>query len=106
VTLRLALLAAAKAVFSRSILPQIAPALIAAAVFVFYWTWKDFLTPLIYLNWPKLCAVSLALRSCRDSSGQIDWGTIFVMPSLSRMPVFSFSLSSSAVWRKASAPLN
>ena len=72
----------------RIILPLIVPALITSAIFSFYWTWEDFLTPLVYLNAPKLYTVSLALRSFADPSGQTDWGAIFAMSALSLVPVF------------------
>ena len=75
-------------IFFRIILPQITPALITAAIFSFYWTWEDFLTPLIYLNDPKLYTISLALRSFADPSANTDWGAIFAMSSLSLVPVF------------------
>ena len=75
-------------IFFRIILPLIQPALITAAIFSFYWTWEDFMTPLIYLNDPKLYTVSLALRTFADPSGQTDWGAIFAMMSLSLIPVF------------------
>ncbi len=75
-------------IFLRIILPQITPALITAAIFSFYWAWEDFLTPLIYLNDPKLYTISLALRSFADPSGATDWGAIFAMSSLSLAPVF------------------
>lgn len=75
-------------IFFRIILPQLKPALVTAAIFSFYWTWEDFLTPLLYLNSPKLYTVSLALRTFSDRSGQTDWGAIFAMSSLSLVPVF------------------
>ncbi|MFN8499629.1 MAG: carbohydrate ABC transporter permease [Anaerolineae bacterium] len=75
-------------IFFRIILPLIVPALITSAIFSFYWTWEDFLTPLVYLNAPKLYTVSLALRSFADPSGQTDWGAIFAMSALSLVPVF------------------
>ncbi len=75
-------------IFFRIILPQIVPALITAAIFSFYWTWEDFLTPLIYLNEPDLYTISLALRSFADPSTTTDWGAIFAMSSLSLVPVF------------------
>lgn len=75
-------------IFWRIILPQIVPALITAAIFSFYWTWEDFLTPLIYLNAPALYTVSLALRSFADPSGVTNWGAIFAMSSFSLVPVF------------------
>ena len=75
-------------IFFRIILPQLQPALITASIFSFYWTWDDFLTPLIYLNNPYLYTVSLALRTFSDPAGATDWGAIFAMGSLSLVPVF------------------
>jgi multiple sugar transport system permease protein len=74
-------------IFFRIILPLIRPALITATIFSFYWTWEDFLTPLIYLNEPKLYTISVALRSFADASGSTDWGAIFAMSALSLVPV-------------------
>jgi multiple sugar transport system permease protein len=75
-------------IFFRIILPLIRPALITATIFSFYWTWEDFLTPLVYLNEPKLYTISVALRSFADASGSTDWGAIFAMSALSLVPVF------------------
>ena len=74
-------------IFFRIILPLIRPALITATIFSFYWTWEDFLTPLVYLNEPKLYTISVALRSFADASGATDWGAIFAMSALSLVPV-------------------
>ena len=75
-------------IFFRIMLPLIQPALITSAIFSFYWTWSEFLGPLIYLNNPKLYTLSMALRTFADPSGQTDWGAIFAMSSLSLVPVF------------------
>jgi multiple sugar transport system permease protein len=75
-------------VFFKIILPQLKPALITAAIFSFYWTWNDFLGPLVYLTKPELYTVSVALRAFSDPSGMTDWGAIFAMLSLSLVPVF------------------
>lgn len=75
-------------IFLRIILPLIVPALITASIFSFYWTWEDFLTPLVYLNNPKMYTVSLALRSFADPSAATDWGAVFAMSALSLVPVF------------------
>ena len=75
-------------IFWRVILPLLTPAIITAAIFSFYWTWSEFLVPLVYLNSPELYTVSLALRTFSDPSGQTDWGAIFAMSSLSLVPVF------------------
>jgi len=75
-------------IFARIIMPLIQPAMITAAIFSFYWTWEDFLTPVIYLNNPKLYTISLALRTFADPSSATNWGAIFAMSSLSLIPVF------------------
>lgn len=75
-------------IFFRIILPLVQPAMITAAIFSFYWTWEEFLTPLVYLGQPQLFTVSLALRSFADPSANTDWGAIFAMSVLSLIPVF------------------
>jgi|YNPNPStandDraft_1061719.scaffolds.fasta_scaffold02907_5 multiple sugar transport system permease protein len=75
-------------IFFKIILPLIQPALITAAIFSFYWTWEDFMGPLIYLQNPHLYTVSLAIRSYSDPSTGTDWGSIFAMSTLSLVPVF------------------
>ena len=74
-------------IFLKIILPLIKPALVTCGIFSFYWTWADFLTPLIYLNSPELYTVSVALRTFADPSGSTDWGAIFAMSFLSLVPV-------------------
>lgn len=76
------------ALFGRVILPQLTPALITAAIFSFYWTWEDFLQPLIYLTDPRMYTVSVALRSFSDPGGVTNWGAVFAMLALSLVPVF------------------
>ncbi len=76
-------------IFWRIILPLMQPALITAGIFSFYWTWDDFLSPLIYLNDPRLYTVSLALRSMADPNAVTNWGAIFAMATLSLLPVFA-----------------
>lgn len=75
-------------IFFTIILPLIKPALVTSAIFAFYWSWDDFLTPLIYLNDPKLYTISLALRSFADPSSVTNWGGVFAMGILALIPVF------------------
>jgi multiple sugar transport system permease protein len=75
-------------VFLNIILPQIVPALVTAAIFSFYWTWEDFLLPLVYLNKPELYTVSMALRTFADPGDVTNWGAVFAMLGLSLVPVF------------------
>ena len=75
-------------VFLRIILPLITPAMVAAGIFSFYFTWSDFLHPLIYLNDPRLYTISVALRAYADPAAATDWGAIYAMSALSLVPVF------------------
>ncbi|TBL81951.1 carbohydrate ABC transporter permease [Paenibacillus thalictri] len=68
------------------ILPLMVPALATVAIFSFYWTWDDFLGPLIYLNQTKLFTVSLGLRMFADPSSVSQWGPLFAMSVLSIVP--------------------
>jgi multiple sugar transport system permease protein len=75
-------------IFHRIILPQIKPAIVTATIFSFYWTWEEFLAPLIYLTNPNLYTISVALRNFSDPGGITNWGAMFAMLSLSLLPVF------------------
>lgn len=76
------------AIFWRIILPNIMPALVTAAIFSFYWTWEDFLGPLVYLTNPNNYTVSVALRAFSDPGSVNNWGAVFAMLTLSLVPVF------------------
>ncbi len=75
-------------IFWRVVLPLCTPALITVAIFSFYWTWDDFMGPLIYLNNVKLQTVSLGLRMFADPSSVTAWGPMFAMSVLSLLPQF------------------
>ncbi|HEY2592365.1 MAG TPA: carbohydrate ABC transporter permease [Chloroflexota bacterium] len=76
-------------IFARIIVPLISPAIVTAAIFSFYFTWGDFLGPLIYLNDPRLYTISVALRTFSDPAGVTNWGAIFAMATLALVPVFA-----------------
>jgi multiple sugar transport system permease protein len=75
-------------IFWRIILPLTRPALATVAIFSFYWTWDDFMTPLIYLNDPNLFTVSLGLRMFSDPSSVTAYGSLFSMSVASLIPTF------------------
>ena len=76
-------------IFLRIVVPLITPAMMTAAIFSFYFTWGDFLHPLIYLNDPHLYTISVALRTFADPSTVTNWGAIFAMSTLALVPVFA-----------------
>jgi multiple sugar transport system permease protein len=75
-------------IFFKIILPLIVPAMMTSAIFSFYWTWEDFIHPLLYLNQPELYPVSLALKLFLDGESLNNWGGMFAMSTLSLVPVF------------------
>lgn len=72
--------------FGFIILPLLKPALATAAIFSFYWTWDDFLSPLIYLNSVNLYTVSLGLQMFADPGASTNWSQMFAMSVLSLVP--------------------
>ena len=77
----------------RIILPLTMPALATTAIFTFIWTWNDFLSPLLYLQDPRLYTVPLGLNAFLDASGDSAWGPMFAMAVLSLGPLFGFFLA-------------
>lgn len=75
-------------VYARIILPLIKPALITTIIINFYWTWDDFMGPLIYLSRPHKFPVALAIKLFADSTSKTDFGAMFAMSTLSLLPVF------------------
>ncbi len=75
-------------IFRYVILPQLTPAIITATIFSFYWTWDDFLGPLLYLTDPHLYTVSVALRTFTDETSITNWGAVFAMLGVSLLPTF------------------
>lgn len=73
-------------IFWRIILPLTTPAIATVAIFSFYWTWDDFMAPLIYLNDTKLYTVSLGLKMFSDPSSITAWGPMFAMSVASILP--------------------
>jgi len=74
-------------IYFRIILPLLKPAVVTASLFTFYWTWSDFMGPLIYLNKPQLYTISVALRMYTDPGSISNWGGVFAMSALSLVPV-------------------
>lgn len=74
-------------IFFRVIMPLIVPAIITSTIFSFYWSWDDFIHPLLYLNRPELYPVSLALKLFLDGESLNNWGGMFAMSTLSLVPI-------------------
>lgn len=79
-------------IFFRVVLPLIVPALVTSTIFSFYWSWDDFINPLLYLNKPSLYPVSLALKLFLDGDSLNNWGGMFAMATLSLAPIVAVFL--------------
>ena len=74
-------------VLFKILVPVVQPSIVTASIFAFYWSWQEFLGPLIYLNKPKKYTVSIALKMFADPSVQTNWSGLFAMTTLSIIPV-------------------
>lgn len=73
--------------YTMILLPLSKPSLITSAIFAFYWSWQEFLGPLIYLSKPRMYPLSIALKMFSDPSTQTNWSGLFAMTTLSIVPV-------------------
>lgn len=72
--------------FFKIILPNLKPVLVTAGIFRFYWSWNDFMTPLLYLQSVTKYPVSIALKMFSDPNAVTNWGAMFAMTFLSILP--------------------
>ena len=61
-------------------------ALVTAAIFSFYFTWGDFLSPLIYLSSVEKYPVALALKLSIDVTEATSWNQILAMSTIALLP--------------------
>ncbi len=73
-------------IYFRIILPNLKPVLVTAGIFRFYWTWNDFMTPLLYLQTVTKYPISIALQMFSDPNSITNWGAMFGMTVLSIIP--------------------
>jgi len=72
-------------IYWQIIFPLIRAPLTAVAIFVFVWTWDDFLTQVLYISSMNLFTVGLALRMFVDQTS-VQWGELLAMAFLSIIP--------------------
>ncbi|MCD7818194.1 MAG: carbohydrate ABC transporter permease [Lachnospiraceae bacterium] len=76
-------------VFSRVVLPIVAPGIVAVAIYTFINVWNEFLYSLIMINSTEKMTVSVALKSL---TGQevLDWGVMMAASALVVVPSVVF----------------
>ncbi|MBO4456739.1 MAG: carbohydrate ABC transporter permease [Butyrivibrio sp.] len=75
-------------IYSRIILPLLKPAVVTTVIIQFYWTWDDYMGPLLYLSRPQSYTASIAIKLFADSGSSTDFGAMLAMSTLSLVPVF------------------
>ena len=73
--------------FFRIILPLAKPAIGVAAVFIFVFTWNEFLFALIFLNEESLYTISVGLPVFQGRYGNTAMNQLMAMAALSSLPV-------------------
>lgn len=73
-------------IFSRIVLPLSRPALATASLFIFIWTWTDFLNPLIYLTDDRLYTLAIGLQQL-SSTRAAAWPLLMAGSLLMSLPI-------------------
>ena len=73
--------------FTKIMLPLVRPSVIMVAVMAFMSFWGEFYAPLIYLNDPAKYPVALAIKMFADVTGDISYGSMMAMSTLSLLPI-------------------
>lgn len=73
--------------FFRIILPLAKPAIGVAAVFIFVFTWNEFLFALIFLNETAMYTISVGLPQFQGLHGNVAMNQLMAMSALSSLPV-------------------
>lgn len=73
-------------IFTRIILPLARPALATAALFIFIWTWTDFLNPLIYLTDDRTYTLAVGLQQL-SSTRAAAWPLLMGGSLLMSLPI-------------------
>ena len=75
-------------ILTRVVLPMARPAIAAAAMFMFFYTWNDYYGPLLYASEdPGAWTVSLGLASFRGAH-EVSWNLTMAATVLVMMPIF------------------
>lgn len=75
------------AVLSRIYVPLATAPFSTACLFVFMWTWTDFIGPMIYLSDDDLYTLSIALQRLATGLRAVDWPLLMAGSTLMSLPV-------------------
>ncbi len=81
-------------IFFRIYLPLAKAPVATSALFVFLWTWTDFLNPLIYLHDDRMYTLSIALQRISSGTHYPDWPVLMAGSLLMALPIIILFFSS------------
>ncbi|MFB6296341.1 MAG: carbohydrate ABC transporter permease [Halobacteriales archaeon] len=92
--------------FLRVVLPMAKPGIATAAIFVFVFTWNEFLFALTFLQTPDLYTISVGLQEFQGLRGTVVYNQMFAMSTLATLPVVILFAIFSEQFIKGMAGLN
>jgi ABC-type glycerol-3-phosphate transport system permease component len=92
--------------FLRVILPMAKPGIATAAIFVFVFTWNEFLFALTFLQTEELYTISVGLQQFQGLRGTVVYNQLFAMSTLATLPIVILFAFFSEQFIKGMAGLN
>lgn len=92
--------------FLRVILPMAKPGIATAAIFVFVFTWNEFLFALTFLQTKELYTISVGLQQFQGLRGTVVYNQLFAMSTLATLPIVILFAIFSEQFIKGMAGLN
>lgn len=80
-------------IYRKIMLPLIKPVLTTVSIFVFMWTWNDFMGPLIYINETEKFTLSIALRLFQQTANvdqETQYGMLMAATTVMTLPIIAF----------------
>jgi ABC-type glycerol-3-phosphate transport system permease component len=92
--------------FLRVVLPMAKPGIATAAIFVFVFTWNEFLFALTFLQSNELYTISVGLQQFQGLRGTVVYNQMFAMSTLATLPIVILFAIFSEQFIKGMAGLN
>lgn len=74
-------------IFVKVVLPQAKPAIATAAIFVFVFTWNEFLFALTFMQDSAMYTISIGLTSFQGNHGSVVYNQLMAVSTLATLPV-------------------
>lgn len=93
-------------IFLKVVLPLAKPGIVTTGIFIFVFTWNEFLFALTFLQSNSLYTISVGLQEFQGLHGQVSYNEMFAMSTLATLPVVILFVLFSESFIKGMAGLN